>query len=98
MERYLEHILVKKIKSVVESAGCPRCTMLLLANEITVRAENARGALTAAGSAIEALLRDAGIEGVQVRVQPQTDTIHIGLASANFLDRSLKQAIDRGKL
>jgi hypothetical protein len=99
MERDLQQLLAQRIESVVHNAGCPKCTILLFTNEITVKGRNAaRATLMAAGDGIESLLRTARIEGAQVTVQPGQGLIHIRFASMRSLDRMLKRAIDQGTL
>ena len=98
MEKDLQKILGKRIASIVEQAGCLKYNVLLFPDTIIVRAEDARRVLIAAGDAIEAMFREAGIAGAQVSVQPNMGTIRVGFASIRLLDRSIQRAIDRGKL
>ena len=98
MEKDLQLLLGNKIESIMLRAGCPKCIVLLFPNKISIRTESARATLLAAGDAIEAMLKVAEIQGAQVSVEPNTGTIRVGFASVRYLDRSLRRAIDRGKL
>ena len=98
MERDLQTILGKRIESILQHAGCMKYNVLLFPETIIVRAEDARRVLMAAGDAIEAMFKEAGITGAQVSVQPNMGTIRVGFASVRSLDRCIRRAIDRGKL